>query len=63
MRVEKCVENVCRKGCRAVWSDLAALESGQPLPEVRGLSPQEIRAVIHELRTVMSVYEGNCTPD
>ena len=59
-RVEKCVENVCRKGCRAVWSDIDALESGRILPEVNGLSSHEVRAVISELRAVMAVYEGTC---
>ncbi len=62
-RVEKCVENVCRKGCRAVWSDIDALESGRNLPEVKGLSSHEVRAVISELRAVMAVYEGTCTPN
>ena len=59
-RVEKCVENLCRKGCRAVWSDIDALESGRTLPEVNGLSSHEVRAVISELRAVMAVYEGTC---
>ena len=58
--VEQCVENLCRKGCRAVWSDIEALEAGAPLPEVKGLSNPEVRAVIHELKSVMAVYEGSC---
>ena len=52
---------MCRKGCRAVWSDIDALEAGRTLPEVRGLSAAEVDAVIHELKSVMAVYEGNCT--
>lgn len=58
--VEQCVENLCQKGCRAVWSDIDALESGKHLPEVTGLSTGEIREVIDELKTVMAVYEGTC---
>ena len=54
------MENLCRKGCRAVWSDIDALESGRTLPEVNGLSSHEVRAVISELRAVMAVYEGTC---
>ena len=59
-RVEQCVEKVCRKGCRAVWSDINTLEAGQMLPEARGLTSYEVRAVIRELKAVMSVYEGTC---
>ncbi len=58
--VEQCVEQLCRKGCRAVWADIDALESGVTLPEVRGLSAAEIAAVIAELKAVMAVYEGTC---
>ena len=59
-RVEKCVEKLCHKGCRAVWSDIDALEDGKTLPEARGLNQAEIRAVIKELKAVMAVYEGTC---
>ena len=58
--VEQCVENLCRKGCRAVWSDLDALEEGEVVPEVGGLSSAEVTAVVTELRAVMAVYEGTC---
>lgn len=60
--VEKCVEKLCKKGCRSVWSDIDALESGQSLPETRGLSGPEVREVVRELKQVMSVYEGTCVP-
>lgn len=58
--VEQCVENLCQKGCRAVWSDIDALEAGDFLPETGGLSRTEVRAVIDELKAVMAVYEGAC---
>ncbi|MCG6965805.1 MAG: hypothetical protein LJE59_04790 [Chromatiaceae bacterium] len=45
-----------------MWSDIDALESGRPLPEVRGLSRAEVNAVVRELRSIMSVYEGSCVP-
>jgi len=61
-RVEQCVEILCRKGCRSVWGDIDALERGRPLPEVVGLSRSEVRAVIEELKSVMSVYDGSCIP-
>ncbi|MGB5761966.1 MAG: hypothetical protein WBM58_05390 [Sedimenticolaceae bacterium] len=58
--VEQCVEHLCKKGCRAVWSDIDALEAGRPLPEVDGLSAAEREAVIVELKSVMAVYHGSC---
>ena len=58
--VEKSVEKLCHKGCRAVWSDIDALEAGKTLPEVEGLSKVEVYAVIAELKSVMAVYEGTC---
>jgi hypothetical protein len=59
-RVEICVERLCQKGCRAVWSQIDALEAGKELPETRGLSHREVREVIRELKAVMAVYEGTC---
>lgn len=59
-RVDTCVEALCQKGCSAVWGDIEALESGQSLPEVDGLSFPEIKAVVEELKAVMAVYEGSC---
>lgn len=58
--VEQCVETLCRKGCRAVWTDIDALEAGESLPEVKGLSESEVRAVVGELKAVMAVYQGSC---
>jgi hypothetical protein len=58
--VERCVENLCQKGCRAVWADIDTLEAGGRLPEVEGLARAEVQAVIRELKQVMSVYEGSC---
>lgn len=59
-RVDQCVERLCQKGCRAVWSDIDALEAGRSLPEAAGLSPGEVKAVIRELKAVMAVYRGTC---
>lgn len=60
--VDQCVENLCEKGCQAVWSDIGALEAGEALSEVAGLSTAERMAVISELKAVMAVYEGHCRP-
>ena len=58
--VEQVVETLCAAGCRAVWTTIDDLEAGREIPEVRDLSPQEIKAVISELKAVMAVYEGTC---
>lgn len=58
--VEQSVEKLCGKGCRSVWADIDALEAGQRLPEVKGLSREEVDLVIKELKSIMSVYEGSC---
>ena len=60
-RVDNCVEALCQKGCSAVWGHIEALESGQLIPEADGLSTPEIRAVIRELKSIMSVYKGTCS--
>jgi hypothetical protein len=60
-RVDHCVEALCQKGCRNVWGDIKALESGCRLPEAEGLSDAEIQAVIVELKAVMSVYKDTCS--
>ena len=64
-RIASCVEQLCSKGCKAVWQDIALLEEGETLPETRKLSIEENRAVLEELKAIMSVYgdSGNCTID
>lgn len=64
-RVHHCVERLCYKGCKSVWSDIRKLEAGESLPETEALDEHERSAVISELKSVMAVYgEGNCTiPD
>ena len=64
-RVEKCVENMCHKGCKALWADIEALQSGVTLPEVESLSVVEREEVLVELKAIMDVYAstGSCTTD
>jgi hypothetical protein len=61
--VEQSVEAICRKGCRAVWSDIHALETGDELPETEGLTELEVHAVLRELKSVMAVYRNSCIPE
>jgi hypothetical protein len=64
-KTSHCVELLCHKGCKAVWGVIKQLEAGKPLPETRGLSPQENAVVLEELKSIMSVYEktGSCSID
>lgn len=58
--IEQAVENLCKKGCRAVWADIESLEAGRRLPETVGLTRGEREIVVRELKAVMAVYEGTC---
>jgi hypothetical protein len=62
-RIEQCVELLCNKGCRSVWCSIDALQQGESLPETEGLNREEISLLLQELTSIMSVYEGSCTPE
>jgi hypothetical protein len=63
-QVERAVEQLCAKGCQAVWGFIRSLEGGESLPETAGLDAVEIAAVLHELKAIMAVYSDNCpVPD
>ena len=61
-KVANCVERLCQKGCKAVRQDIAALEGGRALSETRGLSAEEVRSVLLELKSIMDVYGDVCRP-
>lgn len=63
--VDRCVEVMCKKGCKALWEDIEALQKGVTLPEVDLLSELERRQVLAELKAIMAVYgsTGSCAPE
>jgi hypothetical protein len=61
-RLESRLEAMCEKGCRQVWQDIEALARGEDLPETAGLSPEERRWLLRELKQIMAVYSDRCTP-
>lgn len=63
LRVEARLEALCEKGCRHVWNDIDALERGEELNETHGLSDEERRWLLAELKQIMSVYQGRCAVD
>jgi hypothetical protein len=61
-QIDDCIEMLCRKGCKAVRDDILALEQGRPLAETEGLSGEERRRVLAELKSIMAVYGNSCRP-
>lgn len=59
-RVERCVEALCQDGCRKVTDYIGLLKTGVVFREVAMLSTAERQAVLEELESVMSVYNGPC---
>jgi hypothetical protein len=55
--INQCVDAICQSGCNAVRATIAAMESGQPLPQVEQLDPEARNSVLDELRAVMAVYD------
>jgi len=60
-RLEARLEALCEKGCQRVWQDIEALERGEELPETRGLTAEESRLLLHELKQIMAVYPDPCS--
>lgn len=61
--VEARLEAICQKGCRQVRSDIASLEAGVQIPESHGLTTQERRRLVTDLKEIMSVYGDTCRID
>ena len=59
-RVDLCVERLCQEGCSKVTEYIELLQSGKQLPELAGLAPVEVKAVLDELVSVMAAYQGTC---
>ncbi len=53
------VESFCNDGCKAVYAYIAAIENGEPLQAVQGLTAAERALVVTELKSIMAVY-GRC---
>ena len=60
VRVELCVERLCREGCGKVTEYINLLQAGEKLPQMTHLSPAEAKAVLDELVSIMAAYEGSC---
>ena len=58
--LEWCVELICNKGCRAVRTDIEALEQGLPVEGLGELPEGLRRQVLAELKEIMAVYGDSC---
>lgn len=65
LRVEHCIELLCNQGCQSVWHSIEVIESGEKLSAMDGLSGEECRQVLEELKSIMAVYNaaGSCSFD
>lgn len=59
-RIDQCIENLCQNGCAAVRATIVALESGLVVSQTEGMSAEECRMVLTELKAIMEVYDRPC---
>ncbi len=59
--VDQAVEALCLKGCKALWADIAFMENGGILPELKDLDHAQRGQVLAEIKSIMAVYEGSCS--
>ena len=60
-RVDRCIESLCQNGCAAVRATIVALEAGLDVSQTEGMSVQECKLVLVELKAIMDVYERPCS--
>jgi len=58
--VEKTLDAICALGCDVVSADINALQKGELRPEYQSLDEMQRASLLHELQSIMSVYEGKC---
>lgn len=63
VRVDQCVERLCRAGCSKVYAYISQLEQGRTFPEVEHLSAAERGRVRDQLVSIMKVYDGKVCDD
>lgn len=61
--LESLSEQICQRGCRSVYRWLERVRLGESLEEIKGLSGEEISALVTELESVMAVYGKPCDLD
>jgi len=57
------IEAICEQGCSRVNKILVKAKNGDNIEELADFSPAEIELIVNELTQIMSVYDGECSPD
>jgi len=55
--VQRVVDAICALGCARVRECIAALGNAQTLPEYASLDATQRDRLLHELRSIMKVYD------
>ena len=55
--VENAIDSICLLGCVAVNAYINALRNGESRPEYHSLDSEQRARLLHELQSIMSVYE------
>lgn len=55
-KIVKIVEDICMLGCTRVNEIIKELELGEYLDEAGNLNAEETRTLLHELKSIMAVY-------
>ncbi|MCW9012458.1 MAG: hypothetical protein OQL06_01645 [Gammaproteobacteria bacterium] len=58
-KVSHAVELICNQGCTSVNAIIEVLQNGDSIEQTAQMNPAEVRALIKELKEIMSVYEKN----
>lgn len=61
--VDHVVEMLCLKGCKALSADIDLMEQGLVPAELQPLDAQQQKQVLTQIKSIMAVYQGNCSPD
>lgn len=60
-KVDQFVESICEQGCSHVNHVIELLEQQQVLTELDVLNLVEKNILLQELRSIMAVYDGECS--
>jgi hypothetical protein len=56
--IEARVTTICERGCVRVREVIATLQQGRDAPETRGIRDDERMQILHELESIMAVYDA-----
>jgi len=56
-KVNQCVESLCQSGCETVRATITSMEMDLRSSQTQDLDPNEYKAVLNELKSIMSVYD------